>query len=83
MKYLIFLFFIGWSSGQDLGVIEGVIKDTKTGEGLPGVNILIKGTFMALQRMQTGDIEYQRLNLGIMILKLQLLVIKFFLKQVL
>ena len=80
MKYLIFLFFIGWSSGQDLGVIEGVIKDTKTGEGLPGVNILIKGTYYGAAADANGRYRISKVKPGNYDIEASIIGYKVFLK---
>ena len=39
------LLCIGSLFAQQTGNIEGVIVDSKTGEKLPGVNIILKGTY--------------------------------------
>ncbi|MFT6868135.1 MAG: TonB-linked SusC/RagA family outer membrane protein [Cyclobacteriaceae bacterium] len=46
-KYLIALFFIPifWCAGAQEMTVSGVITDAETGETLPGVNVLIKGTY--------------------------------------
>lgn len=44
-----FVFFIGLRvSAQESGIIQGKISDAEYGEGLPGVNILLKGTALAV-----------------------------------
>ena len=80
MKYLIILFFIGWSFGQDLGVIEGVIKDTKTGEGLPGVNILIKGTYYGAAADANGRYRIPKVKPGNYDIEASIIGYKVFLK---
>ncbi len=48
-KLLIILFLISFSSytfGGTTGKLAGFVKDKKTGEPLPGVNIILKGTTM-------------------------------------
>ena len=80
MKYLIFLFFIGWSSGQGLGVIEGIIKDTKTGEGLPGVNILIKGTYYGAAADANGRYRISEVKPGNYDIEASIIGYKVFLK---
>ena len=80
MKYLIILFFIGWSFGQDLGVIEGIIKDTKTGEGLPGVNILIKGTYYGAAADANGRYRIPKVKPGNYDIEASIIGYKVFLK---
>ena len=42
--YLFILLSISLHS-QDFGIVSGQVKDAISGDGLPGVNVMIKGTY--------------------------------------
>lgn len=44
--FLITILFAALASAEVTGKIAGTVKDTQTGEGLPGVNVLIEGTMI-------------------------------------
>ncbi len=44
-KILLFLFFISAGLYAQNGGVQGTIQDSKTGELLPGVNVILKGTY--------------------------------------
>ena len=45
MKLPILIIALSILFSQDTGTLSGTVADRKTGEGLPGVNIIIKGTY--------------------------------------
>ena len=45
MKFSILILTLSILFSQDVGTLSGTVTDNKTGEGLPGVNIIIKGTY--------------------------------------
>ena len=45
MKLSILIIALSILFSQDTGTLSGTVADRKTGEGLPGVNIIIKGTY--------------------------------------
>ena len=64
MKILIFFITIVTCFGQGLGKLSGIIKDKKTGEGLPGVNIFIKGTYYGSAADMNGNYNISNINPG-------------------
>ncbi|MCZ6775782.1 MAG: carboxypeptidase-like regulatory domain-containing protein [Ignavibacteria bacterium] len=46
------------------GILEGFVKDKKTGEGLPGVNVLLVGTKQGTATGQDGRYEIQNIRAG-------------------
>jgi outer membrane receptor protein involved in Fe transport len=46
------------------GRIAGRVVDAKTGEGLPGVNIMVKGTYYGATSDVRGDFRIERVNPG-------------------
>ena len=45
MKFSILILTLSILFSQDFGTLSGTVTDKKTGEGLPGVNVIIKGTY--------------------------------------
>ncbi|MFL2997419.1 MAG: TonB-dependent receptor [Candidatus Neomarinimicrobiota bacterium] len=45
MKFSILILTLSILFSQDVGTLSGTVTDNKTGEGLPGVNVIIKGTY--------------------------------------
>ncbi len=64
MKILIFIITISVGFGQGLGKLSGSIKEKKTGEGLPGVNVLIKGTYYGSAADMNGNYNISNINPG-------------------
>ncbi|MGD0038150.1 MAG: carboxypeptidase-like regulatory domain-containing protein, partial [Bacteroidota bacterium] len=50
--------------GQGKGVIKGTVKDAKTGEGLPVVNVKIKGTYYGAVTDFDGHYTIPKINPG-------------------
>ncbi|MGE5437085.1 MAG: TonB-dependent receptor [Syntrophothermus sp.] len=67
MKY-IFLFFIllipGLILAQGKGTINGKIVDAKTGEALPGVNVIVKGTYYGASSDSKGNFKIINVSPG-------------------
>ncbi len=68
MKKLLIIFalllWIGSLSAQQTGNIEGVIVDSKTGEKLPGVNIILKGTYYGAATDINGKFRINGITVG-------------------
>ena len=62
--FIIFLFFCGFSFAQQTGNLEGVVKDAKTGEFLPGVNIILKGTYYGAATNTDGKFRINNITVG-------------------
>ena len=45
IRVLFILFWAATLIGQGEGNLSGRITSTETGEGLPGVNVMVKGTY--------------------------------------
>jgi outer membrane receptor protein involved in Fe transport len=64
MKYL-FIFFIPlYLQSQTLGKLSGVVIESKTGENLPGVNVIIKGTYYGTATGMDGSFLIKNINPG-------------------
>jgi len=64
MKLLITIFIISFISlfGQETGIVTGKVTDNKTGEGLPGVNIVLKGTYYGASTDVNGNFRIKNIN---------------------
>lgn len=60
--FLLSSFAIGLA--QEKGGIVGKIVDAKTGEALPGVNVIVKGTYYGAASGLEGDYRIQNVNPG-------------------
>jgi len=58
------LLWIGSLSAQQTGNIEGVVVDSKTGEKLPGVNIILKGTYYGAATDIDGKFRINGITVG-------------------
>jgi len=58
------LLWIGSLSAQQTGNIEGVVVDSKTGEKLPGVNIILKGTYYGAATDINGKFRINGITVG-------------------
>ena len=45
MKYLVNILLPVILYSQNTGIISGTIIDLKSGDGMPGVNVIVKGTY--------------------------------------
>jgi outer membrane receptor protein involved in Fe transport len=62
-----------FSQSDERGRVEGRAVDAKTGEGLPGVNVVIKGTYYGAVSDIDGNIRIDKVNPGIYTLEVSLL----------
>ena len=49
---------------QDLGTVSGTVLDAETGSGLPGVNIMLKGTYYGAATDMDGKFFIQNVSPG-------------------
>ena len=64
MKYL-FIFFIPlYLQSQTTGILSGIVTESKTGEKLPGVNIMVKGTYYGTATGTDGSFIIKNINPG-------------------
>ena len=66
MKLLITIFIVCFISlyGQETGIITGKVTDKKTGESLPGVNIILKGTYYGASTDVNGNFRIKNISPG-------------------
>ena len=50
---------------QSKGTIRGKVTDGDTGQGLPGVNVIVKGTYYGAATDLDGNYEILRVNPGV------------------
>ncbi len=58
------VFFQPWAIAQTKGTIKGKITDAKTGEGLPAVNVLVKGTYFGAATDLEGNYFIRNISPG-------------------
>jgi len=58
------VFFQNTLSAHDVGSIKGVVKDSKTGEELIGVNLIIKNTMMGTSTGIDGSFQFVNIHEG-------------------
>ena len=63
-KYILFLFLSIMARSQDVGSLTGVIKESGTGVALPGVNIMIKGTYYGTATDTEGRYRIDKISPG-------------------
>lgn len=64
---IVFVFLLGltgFAAGQSKGKIVGKVTDAETGESLPGVNVIIKGTYYGAATGLDGDYVIDNMNPG-------------------
>ncbi len=66
MKVILFLILLISSSllAQQTGTLSGTVKDASTGEALPGVNVIIKGTYYGAATDINGKYSIKNINSG-------------------
>ena len=72
MKYLrlfllapvLILFFVTCLTAQTKGVLKGRVVEKGTGEGLPGVNIIVQGTYYGAASDNAGNFTVTNINPG-------------------
>ncbi len=79
---LFFLFFcaaiaapsvLRCQAGADKGGLRALIVDAKSGEGLPGANLLVKGTYYGGSSTMEGRVSIERMNPGTYVVTVSLL----------
>ena len=45
LRLILFLFFLTSTKAQGTGTLTGLISEASNGSGLPGVNVMVKGTY--------------------------------------
>jgi len=63
----------GTLTAQERGTIRGTVLDARTGEGLPGANVILKGTYYGAASDIEGKILIERVNPGSYTLEVTLL----------
>ncbi len=61
------------TAAQETGKITGKVVDAKTGEGLPGANVTIKGSYYGATSDIDGNVRIDKVNRGTYILEVSLL----------
>lgn len=66
MKCFIILFLVSLLSvnAQETGILSGKVTDKKTGESLPGVNVILKGTYYGAATDINGIFKVKNINPG-------------------
>ncbi len=68
MKKIIFIFIVlsafMVSFSQQTGKLSGKVTDAETGESLPGVNVIIKGTYYGAATNINGDFTINNISVG-------------------
>jgi outer membrane receptor protein involved in Fe transport len=60
-------------AAQERGTIRGAVVDARTGEGLPGANVIVKGTYYGAASDINGQVLIERVNPGSYTLEITLL----------
>lgn len=61
----VFFGFVQFVQAQTKGVIRGTVTDAETGEALPGVNVIVKGTYYGAASDVEGTFEIRNVNPGV------------------
>ena len=65
IKFFCFIVFIGFTTNySQTGNLAGKIKDQKTGDELPGVNIILKGTYYGAATDINGNFRINNISAG-------------------
>ena len=67
MKYFLLIYFLVGVvslSGQEIGSLAGKIVDAKSGDELPGVNIILKGTYYGAATDINGNFRINSISIG-------------------
>ena len=64
MKYFSIILFFGFIHSQEFGFISGTITESNSGEGMPGVNIMIKGTYYGTSSDLQGKYKINNISPG-------------------
>jgi outer membrane receptor protein involved in Fe transport len=64
LALILFLFISSFILPQSTGNLSGVVTDAKTGDALPGVNIIIKGTYFGTATDINGKFRLNNISVG-------------------
>jgi len=64
MRHLLIMLIISFSLGQSTGTISGVVKDGVSNTGLPGVNVMVKGTYYGAATDVDGRYTISKISPG-------------------
>ena len=64
MRILLFIFLSISLHSQDFGTVSGQVKDAISGDGLPGVNVMIKGTYYGAATDLDGNFHIPKIKPG-------------------
>ena len=64
MKYIILFFTPIFLLAQSAGVFTGKVIESNSGEGLPGVNVMVKGTYYGTATDLDGRFIIKNINTG-------------------
>jgi outer membrane receptor protein involved in Fe transport len=70
---LIVLLYSSLTYSQSTGSLSGTVKDKATGEGLPGVNVVLKGTYYGAATDMNGRYNIPSINPGIYTVEISLI----------
>ena len=64
MKIFLFILLSVLLPAQDVGTLSGKVSDAKTGTGLPGVNVMVKGTYYGAATDLDGNFRILKIRPG-------------------
>ena len=64
MKYVANILFSAFLFSQNTGSIYGVITDIKSGDKMPGVNVIVKGTYYGASSDMEGEYRIDNISPG-------------------
>ena len=64
MKVILILFLLTIINAQEFGTIAGTIKEAGNGSGLPGVNVMVKGTYYGTASDLDGRYKINNISPG-------------------
>ena len=64
LKVILILFLLTIINAQEFGTISGTIKEAGNGSGLPGVNVMVKGTYYGTASDLDGRYKINNISPG-------------------
>ena len=64
MKYLVNILLPVILYSQNTGIISGTVTDLKSGDGMPGVNVIVKGTYYGASSDLQGKYRINNISPG-------------------
>ena len=64
MKVISIVFLLAIINAQEFGTIAGTIKEAGNGSGLPGVNVMVKGTYYGTASDLDGRYKINNISPG-------------------